>query len=233
MKAIVTLSGGLDSATCLALAVREYTAPEVMALSFKYDSKHNDLERASAASLAAHYGCALHVVDLTGLFAGMQSALLKGEAPLPTGHYEDVSMRQTVIPGRNIVFGAIAAAHAMELKASALFLGVHAGDHFIYPDCRPRFIEAFAAAVLAGTAWEPNGQGVLLKTPFLRSTKAVIVRLGLSLDVPYRLTRTCYGDAPVACGSCGSCQERLAAFAMNDVVDPIAYHTRVLLLKGA
>ena len=226
-QAIVSLSGGADSATVLAIALKDHEPKNILAVKFKYGSKHNPLESFAADTLGVHYGVRVKEIDVSGVFAGMEAALLNKSKEVPEGHYEDESMRLTVVPGRNIVFVAALAAQAMSVGAKKIYLGVHAGDHFIYPDCRPRFIGHMGMAVWEGTNWKGVADdGVTLATPLLYMAKNQIIAQGLSLGVPYHLTRTCYTAHPVACGRCGSCVERQEAFAKNGAVDPIEYQYR-------
>ena len=225
MKAIVSLSGGMDSTTVLGVAVRRHPG-DVLAAGFVYPSKHNRHEQEAAEKAAAHYGVPFRRVDLSGVFAGFRSDLLLTGGAVPEGHYEAESMKATVVPFRNGIFLAVLVGLAESLEAEEVWAGQHAGDHHIYPDCRPPFVAAFKAATEQGT----DGN-VTLVTPFLFQTKADILRLGLDFDVPYHLTRTCYTDGPVACGRCGACQERLEAFRLNGAEDPLEYQTREVLPK--
>jgi 7-cyano-7-deazaguanine synthase len=213
-KVVVSLSGGLDSATLLATAIAE--GNEVQAVGFLYGSNHNRWEIQSATKLAEHYKIPFELIDVQRVFMGFKSNLLGGT--IPEGHYEDESMKLTVVPGRNIIFASILAGYACSQEIEEVWLGIHAGDHAIYPDCRPDFYNNMARAVHAGT----DG-GVKLESPFLFLTKEHIVKRGLELGVPYELTRTCYKSQQLACGKCGSCVERLEAFEKNGVIDPIEY----------
>lgn len=227
VKAIVSLSGGLDSTTVLAACLKEHSSPgEVVAVLFRYPSKHNVHEAAAAAKVADHYGVRWRTVDLVGVFAHFKSDLLLTGGAVPEGHYEEESMRATVVPFRNGIFLAVLAGLAESLGAGEVWLGTHAGDHHIYPDCRPDFVHAMTAAVEFGT-----DKKVTTVAPYEVVDKAEIVRRGLALGVPYHLTRTCYKNQSVACGKCGSCQERLEAFAASAATDPLEYESRELLPK--
>lgn len=207
---LVVLSGGLDSTTCLALAVAA-TPGRVATLGFDYGQRHAK-EQAAARDIAAHYGVVHRVVDLKGLLAG--SALLY-EHDVPQGHYAEQSMAATVVQGRNLLFAAVAIA-ATRAEGAVVHLGVHAGDHFIYPDCRPAFWEPLTALV-------EQAYGVHLATPLLHLTKAQGVAAGASLAAPLHLSWSCYlGDAQ-HCGRCGTCVERAEAFAIAHVPDPTTY----------
>jgi 7-cyano-7-deazaguanine synthase len=230
MKSVVLLSGGLDSAVALADA-KAAGEEVILALGFKYGSRHNQWENLAAAKVAGHYGVPFWLEDLSGTTAfaagGDRCALMKGGPKVPEGHYEAESMRLTVVPGRNLILLAHAASVAERLGAGKVVIGIHAGDHFIYPDCRPAFYTSATNAVQHGS----DGK-VFIEAPFLKWNKIEIVKRGLELRVPFQLTRTCYSDRQVACGRCGSCQERLTAFAANATADPLEYETRELLPKA-
>ena len=148
-----------------------------------------------------------------------KSALLKSDdEPIPEGHYQDDNMSKTVVPARNIIFSSILAGYAWSVEAKEVWIGIHAGDHFIYPDCRPEFYFAMKEAIMRGTNNKVN-----LIAPFLNKDKAEIVKRGIELKVPFEITRTCYTENELACGKCGSCVERLEAFALNGIADPIKY----------
>lgn len=218
MRCLVSFSGGMDSATLLARAVRLYGAGEVAAVGFRYPSKHNPYERAAAAKFCQRYGVLRYELDATALFTDFRSDLLASGGAIPLGHYEAASMSRTVVPGRNLIFAAALAGLAESLGAAEVWLGVHAGDHHVYPDCRPGFVQALQNVVFHSTEGKVDVQA-----PFLHVNKTGILKEGLPLGVPYDLTRTCYQDQEVACGQCGSCRERLAAFKEVGVEDPLVY----------
>lgn len=224
MKAIISLSGGMDSATVLGKALDQ--GRDVQAIGFFYRSKHNPYENRAAEALAAHYHVPFRLIDLSGVIEGFRSALLGSGPAIPEGHYEAESMRQTVVPGRNSIFTSILLGIAESMDAEEIWLGIHAGDHYIYRDCRPDWFWAMEEVVRYASAGK-----VSLKAPFLDITKEGILRIGDALGVPYHLTRTCYKDQEIACGKCGSCQERLAAFRAIQRDDPIAYEFRGELPK--
>lgn len=224
MKAIVAFSGGMDSATVAAEAIAQDL--EVELVGFYYGSKHNDWENIAAEQLAKHWGVPFQLIDLSSVMAEFKSNLLKSGGEIPEGHYEAENMRQTVVPGRNLIFASILTGIAWSREASEVWMGIHAGDHFIYPDCRPSFFKAMGNAMLEGS----DGK-IALVAPFLNVTKVEIIKRGQELNVPYQLTRTCYKNQRIACGRCGSCQERLAAFAANGLVDPVEYETRELIQR--
>lgn len=217
---IISLSGGLDSCTALAWAREYYERPstDIHAAIFRYGSKHNSYEKLAAMDIARHYDVPYRVIDVTSVFQPFRSDLLQHGGSIPEGHYEDSSMSRTVVPARNIIFTSILAGLAESEKAKRVVLGIHQGDHTIYPDCRPEFYEAMRTAVRRGT-----GCGIELEAPFLACDKGEIVQWGINHKVPYHLTRTCYKDQAVACGKCGSCTERLEAFSTNNTTDPVEY----------
>jgi len=191
-------------------------------VSFDYGQRHRR-ELRCAQSAAGRLGAGHHVIDLTAvgtLLGG--SALTDGSVTVPEGHYTDVSMRATVVPNRNAILLAVATGVAVAEGASAVAFGAHAGDHPIYPDCRPAFVEAFAAmAQVANEGFLMPGFQVL--APFIGKTKADIVWLGVQLGVPYAETWSCYVGGEAHCGRCGTCTERREAFMLANVPDPTAY----------
>lgn len=225
MKVVMALSGGMDSTTLLAKALED--GHEVVPVQFQYGSKHNAYEEQAYRRILLKYPTSGAEMNLRGVFANFESALLKGsDQAIPHGHYESESMKLTVVPGRNIIFMSILAGYAWSIGAKEVWLGIHAGDHAIYPDCRISFFNAMNEAIKLGT-----DENVELNAPFLHLLKKDILALGLKLEVPYALTRTCYADQLVACGKCGSCQERLEAFHLNGVEDPLRYQSRELMGK--
>ena len=223
-KAVLSLSGGMDSTTLLShLIHQDY---EVFPFQFMYGSKHNRWEADAVRKLAKYYGLTIPVIDLTEAFSNIQSNLLKTGAEIPEGHYDNANMSQTVVPGRNSIFISILTGIAESIGAEFVALGVHAGDHHIYPDCRPAYIDQMGTAMALASDYK-----VTLKAPFLYLDKTKIIKVGLRLVVPYYLTRTCYADQPISCGRCGSCQERLEAFTANGIEDPVPYETRELMEK--
>lgn len=214
---LLSLSGGADSATMLARYVHEgYSARAVF---FNYGSKQNGAELPAAQAVAAHYGVELGIVDVQGVFKGIRSAMMRDdERAIPHSGYDAATMSQTVVPGRNAIFATILAGMAESAKCSAIALGMHGGDHHLYPDCRPEFAESLARTIALSTEGK-----VAVETPFLTMSKADIIGLGLRLGVPYALTRSCYTADMTACGLCGTCVERREAFRVNGAEDPIPY----------
>jgi len=223
-KVVMGLSGGMDSATLLGLLLDQ--GAEVHCCSFYYGSKHNAYERKAAENIVNHYkkmgfSVFLYPIDLTEAFKNFSSNLLLTGGDIPEGHYNDENMKVTVVPGRNMIFSAIMAGLAESVGATQIALGVHAGDHHIYPDCRAEFIKALDSAIYLS-----SDRKVSLITPLLAYDKTGILILGYSdfvYQVPYHLTRTCYKDQVLSCGKCGSCRERLEAFAHLMIEDPIPY----------
>lgn len=225
--AIVSLSGGMDSVSVLGHAMehkKKGRLDNIHCVGFCYGSKHNPYENRAAIEVCEFYDVPFRLIDLTKVMEGFRSALMPG-GTVPEGFYEAENMRQTVVPGRNAIFISILAGLAQSMKCHSVFLGIHSGDHFIYPDCRPEFFYSMKAALKAA-------YGVSLEAPFLQGDKKSIIEFGRGIGVPYHLTRTCYKDQKVACGKCGSCQERLDAFAKVGIEDPIDYESRVLIPKS-
>lgn len=219
-KALVSFSGGMDSATVLAYMVA--AGWDVTAVSFTYGSKHNEHESKAAEAFCRHYNVPRIFIDMAAPFSMFKSDLLKTGGNIPEGHYTDSTMSATVVPGRNIIFFSMLAGLAWSLEARAVACGIHQGDHAIYEDCRPQFYEAMQLAIHHGT-----GERVELLAPFLKGDKYDILAWGFKNAVPYHLTRTCYKDQPKSCGKCGACQERLEAFTKHNQRDPIPYEGQV------
>lgn len=215
------LSGGMDSATMLAVILDswEKDPKKVHCLGFNYGSKHNKYENIAAEKIADYYGVDYRLIDLSNIIGKLfKSDLLLSGGDIPEGHYNDASMSRTVVPGRNIIFASILAGYAWSKDCDKIALGVHLGDHVNYPDCRREFVKSLDTTIYLGT-----GDKVEVVAPFGKMTKIDICRVGLALDVPYDLSRTCYKDQERSCGKCGACTERLEAFALNNAVDPIKY----------
>ncbi len=214
-KALIILSGGLDS-TVLAHEVVERGDCQLAALSFDYGQKHTR-ELACAAAQAKQLDIEHTIVALPFINALFNSALLSNsDEEIPHGHYEDESMKQTVVPNRNMIMLSIAAGVALSQDRDALYYGAHSGDHAIYPDCRADFVAAMQQA-LGLCDW----QKIDLQVPFLHLDKPEIVRRGAALGVDFGQTWTCYTGGDTPCGECGSCVERSEAFAANELPDPL------------
>jgi 7-cyano-7-deazaguanine synthase len=220
--AIVLLSGGLDSATCLAIARAEGFACH--ALSFAYGQRH-DAELAAAARVAAALGAATHRVMQIDLAAFGGSALTDPSMAVPEAPTTGIPV--TYVPARNTVFLACALALAEVRGANDIFIGVNAVDYSGYPDCRPEYVAAFERmarlATRAGVAG--NGDGLHIRAPLIQWSKADIIRRGTELGVDYSLTVSCYQASSdgAACGRCEACRLRAAGFAAARLPDPTRY----------
>ncbi len=218
--AIVLLSGGLDSATCLAMAKAEGFRP--VALSFDYGQRHN-AELAAARRIATAMGVTDHRVLRLDLGAIGGSALTDRAIAVPTEESDGIPV--TYVPARNTVFLSFALGLAEVMQAGAIFIGVNAVDYSGYPDCRPEFIAAFEKLANLATKAGVEGHALRIHTPLLLQSKAEIIRAGLALGVDYSLTVSCYqADADGrACGVCDSCRLRRRGFAEAGVADPTRY----------
>jgi 7-cyano-7-deazaguanine synthase len=216
MPVVVLLSGGMDSVTAL------YHARQVHdiagAVSFHYGSKHNNREIPFAAWHARHLGIRHDVIQLDFINSFFKSDLLQSGGDIPKGHYEEQSMKKTVVPFRNGIMLSIAAGFAESLEAVGLVIAAHAGDHAIYPDCREEFMRAMGNAIRSGTY-----AGIELLRPFIAISKAGIAALGRDLGVDYTQTWSCYVGGEVHCGECGTCVERREAFLLAGLPDPTTY----------
>ncbi len=216
---ILSLSGGLDSAVLCAALLAENGLGSVDAVFFQYGSKHGPWEEQAARAVAAHFSVNLTMVDLRAVFVHARSALLEQDSrTIPKESYDSASMSQTVVPGRNLMFASVLASLAESRSIPKIALATHAGDHALYPDCRPSFNEALDIVVR-----ESSGGAVRVVTPFSTMTKTAIVARGAALGVPFALTRSCYEPAQTSCGRCGTCRERLEAFVANKLTDPVCY----------
>ena len=226
-KAVVLLSGGLDSTTVAAIARKEGFC--VYALSFDYGQKHK-VELEAARCVAKRLEVAEHVVMKVDLGSFGGSALTTGE-PIPKGRSAEAigqGIPVTYVPARNTVFLSLALAWAEVLGATDIFIGVNALDYSGYPDCRPQFIAAFERMANLGTkAGAEGGKPIAIHTPLIAMTKKEIIETGLSLGVDYSMTLTCYDPSASgeACGGCDACLLRLKGFVEAGYDDPIAYRT--------
>jgi 7-cyano-7-deazaguanine synthase len=224
-KAVVLLSGGLDSTTTLAIAKSE--GYEIYALTFRYGQRH-EVEIEAARRVAAHYKVAEHVVAQIDLRAFGGSALTDDIA-VPKGRTPDEMAEGipiTYVPARNTIFLSFALAWAEVLGASDIFIGVNVLDASGYPDCRPEYIAAFQRmADLATKAGVEGRQRLKIHTPLISLTKAEIIRKGIDLGLDYSMTATCYDPSPdgAACGQCDACLLRLKGFAESGLSDPARY----------
>jgi 7-cyano-7-deazaguanine synthase len=224
-KAVVLLSGGVDSTTTAAIAGAD--GFEVCALTFEYGQRHRiEIERARL--VGRRLGVRDHVVIAVDLRAFGGSALTSDIAVPKHRSVDEIgpNIPVTYVPARNTIFLSFALAWAEVLGSHDIFLGVNALDYSGYPDCRPEYIEAYQRmADLATRAGVEGGRRLTIHTPLIRLTKAEIIRRGLTLGVDYGLTFSCYDPSPtgVACGACDSCLLRLKGFSANGIADPIAY----------
>lgn len=216
---VILFSGGLDSTALAAL----YGDRRDLLVSFDYGQRHGPRELAAARSVAQALGLRHEVVDLrsvTKLLPG--SALTDAEVEVPEGHYAAPTMRSTVVPNRNAIMLSIAAGIASAQGGGAVMTAVHAGDHAVYPDCRPEFVErmnAMLTASLSGLA------GAQVFAPFVHLTKTDIVARGASVRAPFALSWSCYAGGDLHCGRCGTCVERAEAFDAAGVEDPTVYES--------
>lgn len=189
---------------------------------FDYGQRHSK-ELNSLEAIAKSLNASWQVVNLTTLKDALKgSSLTSDDVEVPDGHYAEETMRITVVPNRNAIMLSIATGIAVANGSDLVATGVHAGDHYIYPDCRPQFIEALSQAFVYGTEGhaKPNFS---LEAPFVQISKAEIAAIGHKLNVPYHLTWSCYKGGDVHCGRCGTCVERIEAFIDAGVPDPTEY----------
>ncbi len=225
-KAVVLLSGGLDSATVLAIAQSEGYEP--YALSFSYGQRHS-VELDAARAVAARAGVKRHVIAEIDLRVFGNSALTS-DIPVPKHDAADAigdEIPVTYVPARNTVFLSYALAYAEVLEADSIWIGVNALDYSGYPDCRPEYIEAFERMANLATKRGVEGNALTVHTPLINITKGETVRRGLARGVDYSLTRSCYDPSPSgeACRRCDSCLLRLRAFEENGLADPAPYQS--------
>ena len=216
MKALVLFSGGLDSTVLAAQLLAD--GAETRLLSIDYGQRHAK-ELHQAEKIAEALGLPhriLRLPDLGPLLGG--SSLTDDQVELPEGHYAEESMKATVVPNRNMILLALAGGHALSLEFDTIAYAAHAGDHTIYPDCRPEFADAMETA-LGLADWEK----LSLHRPFVHLSKTDLVKKGSELDAPLHLTWSCYAGREKHCGKCGTCVERKEAFALAKVPDPTEY----------
>lgn len=213
MKSVIVLSGGMDSTTLLYKLLAE--GKIVKAISFNYGQKHSrELEEAKKTT--DKLGVEHKIVDISFIKELVSNSALTSDEAVPEGHYQAENMKKTVVPNRNMIMASIAIGWAVNEDYDEVALGVHAGDHAIYPDCRPEFISALAAI-----AQVANFKPISIYAPYLNSDKGDIALDGKQLGVDYSLTHTCYNGTAIPCGKCGACQERAEAFAKAGMVDPL------------
>lgn len=225
MEAVVLLSGGLDSTTCLTAAVERHGADNVLAVSFFYGQKHSQ-ELEQGEKIAAYFGVERKLIELPHIFGEAGSTLVSGGPDNPKGTYEDLpdGVSPTYVPYRNGTLLSLASVVAASVGAKELWFGAHAEDaeRWAYPDCTPEFIGSQANAIYVGTYHQ-----VRLITPLEWMTKAEVVAWGLKLNAPYQLSLSCYNGTIPACGECPTCNSRREAFTLNGTTDPIEYRQKV------
>ena len=217
MKTIVICSGGLDSVSLAHKVAAEHELTGL--ISFDYGQRHRK-ELDYAAACAKRLSVPHDVIDMRSIGASLSGSALTDDIDVPDGHYEEDSMKVTVVPNRNAIMLSIGFGIAAAKGDEAVATAVHGGDHFIYPDCRPAFTRAFDAmqqAALDGYA------EVRLHTPFVEHSKAEIVRQGAEHGTPFDQTWSCYKGGETHCGRCGTCVERREAFHLAGVSDPTVY----------
>lgn len=215
-KAIVVLSGGMDSASLLywaKLAAHRFAT----AVSVNYGQRHvKELECAS--QLCSNLRVEHQVVDLSAIKPLLINNALTDDVKVPNGHFADPIMKQTVVPNRNMIILSVAVAAACARDATVVLYGAHCGDHPIYPDCRREFVQALDKA--AQLCWHHE---IHIEAPFVNKTKTEVARIGADLGVPFKDTWSCYNGRDLHCGKCGTCVERKEAFTDSGVTDPTQY----------
>ncbi|MDE6547742.1 MAG: 7-cyano-7-deazaguanine synthase QueC [Muribaculaceae bacterium] len=199
---ILVLSGGMDSTTLL----HDRKDQIALAVTFDYGSKHNAREIECARKNCEMLGIEHIVIPLEFMGKYFKSSLLIGGEEIPEGHYADENMKSTVVPFRNGIMLAIAAGLAESRGLKKVMLANHGGDHAIYPDCRPGFVDAMSEAIKEGTY-----DGIVIDAPYTNITKSDIARIGKRIGVDYTLTYSCYKGGEKHCGKCGTCVERMEA----------------------
>ena len=217
-KTVIILSGGMDSTT-LAYYLKD-KGHDLYALSFYYGQKHNK-EVLVADEIAQGLNIPFKLVDIRKVGSILKSSLTDKNKKVPEGHYAAENMKSTVVPNRNMIMLSIAAGYAKSIEATKLAYAAHGGDHFIYLDCRPKFVHALQMAFSASFGYEKPYLELI--APFNTLDKTDIVRIGYMLKVPYELTWSCYVGKDEHCGKCGTCFERKEAFKLAKVKDPTKY----------
>lgn len=225
-KSMIVFSGGIDSTTCLAMAVEKYGKDNVVALSFVYGQKHSN-EMESAKAIAKHYGIKHIIRDMTEVYKGNKTCkLLAGNDDIEHDTYEEQTEANgnhfvdTYVPFRNGLMLSYAAALAMEENCEVIYYGSHADDAEgnAYPDCSVRFNTFMSQAIQEGTGGEVRVEGLIINLH-----KNEVIAEGLRLEAPYHLTWSCYEGKDKPCGTCPSCRKRIESFLANGVIDPVDY----------
>jgi 7-cyano-7-deazaguanine synthase len=212
---VVIYSGGMDSFTVLHQALKD--GFKVSALTINYGQRHvKEIEY--AAEVCKELNLLHKVVDITSINQLLQGSSLTSDIEIPEGHYAAESMKSTVVPNRNMILLSLAIGYAVSIDANKVYYGAHSGDHAIYPDCRPEFVEK-----MNDVSRIANYDPVEIVTPFLSISKNEILKIGLDMGLDYAKTWTCYNGRDKACGKCGACVERLEAFSSNNKQDTLEY----------
>lgn len=223
---VLGLSGGLDSTVLLGHFLHQ--GDSVLCCVFDYGSTHGPHEQKAALAVADYYSSHfpgkvdVRFIEMGSVFSMSSSALLAANGQdIPEGEYNKDNMKRTVVPGRNLIFASVMAGIAESVGARAIALGIHSGDHDLYPDCTVQFAKA-----LDTTIYLSSGGKVSVEAPFVHLTKADIVLKGhnFKFPAPFHLTRSCYQSSDKACGKCGTCRERLHAFRSLGLHDPVPYN---------
>ncbi len=225
-KAVILLSGGLDSTVCMAVA--KSRGFELWPVSFNYHQRHR-IELESARRVAVFFGVPKHLVIETNMDDIGGSALTDLAISLPEGDPDRIEddVPASYVPARNLIFLSYALGYAEVVGAAHIFIGVNAVDYSGYPDCRPEFIRRFQAmADYATKTSVVDHRDIRIETPLMNLSKKDIVLLGTKLGAPLHLTRSCYSDGEMACGVCDSCLLRLRGFAEAGIEDPVVYERR-------
>ncbi|NMP32422.1 7-cyano-7-deazaguanine synthase QueC [Thalassotalea sp. M1531] len=214
-KVVVIFSGGMDSFTVLNRAIKD--GKQVYPLTFDYGQRHvKEIE--SAKAICKELKLTHKVIDISAINQLLSGSSLTDDIEIPEGHYEEDSMKSTVVPNRNMILISLAVGYAVSVGASQVYYGAHSGDHAIYPDCRPEFVMK-----MNDVCQIANYEPVEIFSPYLTVSKTAILTDGLKMGLDYSKTWTCYNGRERACGKCGACRERLEAFSDNNATDPIEY----------
>ncbi|RBP80835.1 preQ(0) biosynthesis protein QueC [Shewanella putrefaciens] len=214
---VVIYSGGMDSFTVLHRVLQSGHIP--YALTFEYGQRHNkEIEYARKVCLELSVDHKVIDISVIGQLISGSSLTRDSAMDVPLGHYAEDIMKSTVVPNRNMILLSLAAGYAVSIGATKVYYGAHSGDHSIYPDCRPEFVEKMNAVTKIA-----NYESIEIVTPYLNQSKIEILADGIEMGLDYGKTWTCYNGREYACGKCGSCVERLEAFALNNVEDPLTY----------
>lgn len=228
MRTLIIASGGMDSAT-LAHYYKDKGCDLTM-VGFDYGQRHKK-ELGYMQAMGKRLNADVEIIDLSQMTKLIStSSLTSDEIDVPDGHYAEETMRATVVPNRNAIMLSLATGIAVARQIDIVATGVHAGDHFIYPDCRPSFFEPFAVAMREGNSGFGN-KDLRLEAPFINKSKADICAIGHGLGVDWTMTWSCYKGGERHCGRCGTCVERIEAFLLAGVPDPTDYEDKNYALR--